>query len=164
MGRSRFTMAAAGLLATSISFPWDAVRAATLPIPCVAGVCGANNPFVALGKGSASQSGSTLTVNQTSQNATFNWQSFNISADGTVNFVQPNSTAVALNRIFDANPTQIFGALNANGRVYLLNGNGIIFGGGAQVNVGSLIASTLNTSIEYSTARPILPVSGPRVQ
>lgn len=153
MGRSKYTMAAAGLLATSISFPWNAVRAATLPIPCVAGVCGANNPFLAnaLSKATATQVGSTLTVNQTSQNATLNWQSFNISADGTVNFVQPNSSAVALNRIFDANPTQIFGALNANGRVYLLNGNGIIFGAGAQVNVGSLIASTLNTTIDNVT-------------
>jgi filamentous hemagglutinin len=153
MGRSKYTMAAAGLLATSISFPWHAVRAATLPIPCVAGVCGANNPFLATAgsKATATQVGSTLTVNQTSQNATLNWQSFNISADGTVNFVQPNSSAVALNRIFDANPTQIFGALNANGRVYLLNGNGIIFGAGAQVNVGSLIASTLNTTIDNAT-------------
>ncbi|HEY6925831.1 MAG TPA: filamentous hemagglutinin N-terminal domain-containing protein, partial [Steroidobacteraceae bacterium] len=148
MAPSRLTMAAAGLLATSITFPWHAVRAATLPVPCVAGVCGANNPFVAFGKAAAVQAGSTLTINQTSQNVSLNWQSFNISADGTVNFVQPNSSAVALNRIFDANPTQIFGALNANGRVYLLNGNGIIFGAGAQVNVGSLVASSLNTTID----------------
>ena len=90
------------------------------------------------------QAGTKLTVNQTSTNATLNWQSFNISADGTVQFVQPSATAVALNQINDANATQIFGALNANGRVFLINQNGIIFGAGAQVNVGGLVASTLN--------------------
>ena len=59
-------------------------------------------------------------------------------------FVQPSATAVALNQINDANASQIFGALNANGRVFLINQNGIVFGAGAQVNVGGLVASTLN--------------------
>jgi filamentous hemagglutinin family protein len=57
--------------------------------------------------------------------------------------VQPSATAVAVNRIFDTNGTQILGRLNANGQVYLINPNGILFGQGAQVNVGALVASTL---------------------
>lgn len=125
-----------------------AAQAATLPIPCVASAC-ANSKFgasgfVSAGHATAVQAGSKLTVNQTSNSATLNWQTFNISADGMVQFVQPNGTSVALNQINDANASQIFGALNANGRVFLINQNGIIFGAHAQVSVGGLVASTLN--------------------
>ena len=63
-----------------------------------------------------------------------------------VNFLQPSATAIAVNRIFDTNGTQILGRLNANGQVWLINPNGILFGQGAQVNVGGLVASTLNMS------------------
>ena len=61
-----------------------------------------------------------------------------------MNFVQPSPVAVAVNRIFDINGTEILGHLNANGQVYLINPNGILFGQGAQVNVGGLVASTLD--------------------
>jgi filamentous hemagglutinin family protein len=121
---------------------------ATLPVPCTGSVCAAGRfgatGFVSAGQATATQSGSSLTVNQTSTNATLNWQSFNISANGTVTFVQPSATAVALNQINDANASQIAGVLNANGRVFLINQNGIIFASGAQVSVGGLVASTLN--------------------
>lgn len=113
--------------------------AATLPVPCLTCAGG----FVSAGQATAVQAGSKLTVTQASNAATLNWQSFNISADGAVQFVQPSATAVALNQIFDANASQILGALSANGRIFLINQNGIIFGGGAQVNVGGLVASTL---------------------
>src|SRR5262249_31372330 len=59
-------------------------------------------------------------------------------------FSQPNSSSLAVNKIFDASPSQIFGSLNANGRIYLINQNGIMFGAGSQVNVAGLVASTLN--------------------
>jgi filamentous hemagglutinin family protein len=143
-------------LATVLGFPTLlplaaplANAATTLPVPCVATACvnskfGSTTGFVSAGAATAVQAGSKLTVNQTTANATLNWQSFNISADGTVQFVQPSATSVALNQINDANASQIFGALNANGRVFLINQNGIIFGAGAQVNVGGLVASTLN--------------------
>ena len=89
--------------------------------------------------------GST-TITQTSQNAVINWQSFSIGAGESVQFVQPNSSAVALNRVIGPDPSIILGSLSANGKVFLLNGNGILFGQGAQVNVGGLVASTLNLS------------------
>ncbi len=132
-----------------LPFAWSAASAGTaLPVPCAASACinskfGAAG-FVSAGTATATQSGSKLTVNQTSSNVTLNWQSFNISANGTVQFVQPSASAVALNQINDVNPSQIFGALNANGRVFLINQNGIVFGSGAQVNVGGLLASTLD--------------------
>lgn len=101
---------------------------------------------VAAGTGSISQAGNTTTITQTSQNLSLNWQSFNIARQETVNFVQPSASAIAVNRIFDTNGSQILGQLNANGQVYLVNPNGILFGQGAQVNVGSLVASTLDVN------------------
>jgi filamentous hemagglutinin family protein len=98
------------------------------------------------GNGSISQTGDTTTINQTSQNLSANWQSFNIAPAETVNFVQPNTSAIAVNRIADTRGTQILGHLNANGQVYLINPNGILFGQGAQVNVGGLVASTLDVN------------------
>lgn len=89
---------------------------------------------------------SHVTIAQTSQQAIINWQQFNIAPNEVTQFIQPNVQAIALNRIFDQNPSQIFGSLRANGTVILLNSNGILFGPNAQVNVGGLIASSLNLS------------------
>ena len=87
----------------------------------------------------------TATVQQASRRAIYNWKSFNIGANATVNFdMQGGAGSSALNRIHDQNPSQIFGKLNANGEVLLINRNGIIFGKGAQINVQGLIASTLD--------------------
>jgi len=96
------------------------------------------------GAGVISQQGATTTINQSSQNLSLNWQSFNVGSNETVNFAQPSASAIAVNRIFDTNGSQILGHLNANGQVWLINPNGILFGQGAQVNVGGLVASTLD--------------------
>jgi filamentous hemagglutinin family protein len=99
---------------------------------------------VTSGAAAITQSGLTTTIKQTSQNLSLNWQSFNVGAQETVNFVQPSASAIAVNRIYDTNGSQIMGRLNANGQVYLVNPNGILFGSGSQINVGGLVASTLN--------------------
>ena len=132
------------VLTASFTLP---ANAGNLPVPCIAaGSCGVTGPanWVTSGAATATQTANQLTVNQTSQNAILNWQSFNIGAGNSVNFVQPNSTALAINNIFQGSPSQIFGSLTANGRVYLINQNGIMFGAGSQVNVGGLVASSLN--------------------
>jgi filamentous hemagglutinin family protein len=87
-----------------------------------------------------------LTIDQQSSRAIIDWKSFNIAGDAEVRFNQPSSTASALNRIYSADPTVIQGRLTANGQVLLINQNGILFDRGAQVNVQSLVASTLNMS------------------
>ena len=99
---------------------------------------------VSAGAGSIAQAGTNTTITQTSQNLSLNWKSFNVAPQETVNFVQPSVSAIAVNRIFDTNGSQILGHLNANGQVYLINPNGILFGAGAQINVGGLVASTLD--------------------
>ncbi|MDE2453572.1 MAG: filamentous hemagglutinin N-terminal domain-containing protein, partial [Burkholderiales bacterium] len=101
---------------------------------------------IAQGTGSISQAGNTLTVNQTSSKLLTNWQSFSVGAGNTVNFVQPGASAVALNNVLGSDVSVIQGAINANGQVFLLNPNGVLFTPTAQVNVGSLVASTLTMS------------------
>jgi filamentous hemagglutinin family protein len=101
---------------------------------------------VTAGAGSIAQTANTTTIHQNSQNLSLNWNSFNIATNQIVNFVQPSASAIAVNRIFDTSATQILGQLNANGQVYLINPNGIVFGQGSQVNVGGLVASTLDVN------------------
>lgn len=101
---------------------------------------------VVAGQGSIQAQGSVMTVNQASQRMALDWQSFNIGAGQTVNFVQPNVQATALNRVLGSDVSTIQGQINANGRLYLLNPNGILFTPSAQVNVGGLVASTLGMS------------------
>lgn len=101
---------------------------------------------VVQGGASISNNAGNTTINQSTQNAAINWQSFNIGAGETVQFVQPNSKSVALNRVLGSDPSSILGNLSANGRVILVNPNGVLFAKGAQVNVGGLVASTLNIS------------------
>ena len=88
----------------------------------------------------------STTVVQTSPKASVNWQSFNIASGESVRFVQPDASSVIVNRISDPQPSRLLGQLSANGQVWLINPAGIYFGPGAQVNVGGLLASTLNLS------------------
>jgi len=101
---------------------------------------------VSAGSATIGSGGGTTTITQASQNAAINWQSFNIGTGETVNFVQPNGSATALNRVLGADPSSILGSLNANGKVFLVNPNGIVFGQGASVNVGGLVGSTRGIS------------------
>ena len=103
---------------------------------------------VVAGSAAISQAGTTLTVTQTSGKLATDWQSFNIGVGNTVNFVQPSSSAVALNRVLGSDVSVIQGALNANGQVFLVNPNGVLFTPTAQVNVGALVASTLQLSAD----------------
>ncbi|WP_168171163.1 filamentous hemagglutinin N-terminal domain-containing protein, partial [Rhodanobacter sp. B04] len=96
------------------------------------------------GSGSITQSGNQTVINQASNQLALNWNTFNLTANESVIFNQPSRFAVALNRILDQNPSQIFGRINSNGQIFLINTHGIIFGATAQLNVGGLMASTLD--------------------
>jgi filamentous hemagglutinin family protein len=97
---------------------------------------------VVSGSASAQQNGSQLNVT-TSQSALLNWSSFNIQQGETTTFIQPSVNSVVLNEIGGANPSQIFGNLNANGTVILANANGFYFGQNSMISVGgSFIATT----------------------
>ena len=98
------------------------------------------------GGGSLHQSANNLLVNQSSDKLILDWQSFSIAPGHQVEFKQPSSTSAALNKVSGGSPSEIFGALKANGRVFLVNPSGVLFSPSAQVNVGGLIASTLDIS------------------
>ncbi|MDD3442560.1 MAG: filamentous hemagglutinin N-terminal domain-containing protein, partial [Sulfurimonas denitrificans] len=93
-----------------------------------------------------SQSGSATNITQSSQKATINWQNFSIGANETVNFAQPNVNAIALNRVVGNERSVIEGALNANGQVWILNSNGVLFNKSASINTAGLVATTKNIS------------------
>src|SRR5215475_9200525 len=156
-----------GALAAQCSQGQAAPPATQLPVPCQPGICGTNPSFVTSGAASATVAGKNLSVNQTTNSATLNWSSFNIGADGTVNFVQPSKSAVALNRIYDASPSQIFGDLTSNGQIYLINANGFLFGRTASVNVGGLIASSMNitdSTFANGILSPVATANAPALQ
>ena len=99
---------------------------------------------VAAGAATISQSANTMNVNQSSQRAVVNWSTFDVAKGNTVNFNQPNANASTLNRVNSASQSMINGAVNANGQVVFVNPNGIVFGAGAQVNTGGLVATTMD--------------------
>ena len=116
---------------------------------------------VVAGTANISQAGATLAIQQSTERVAIDWQSFNIGASAAVAFSQPSASAIALNRVQGVDPSQLFGRLSANGRVFLLNPNGILFAPGAQVDVGGLLASTLAMSADdFMSGRYLLRGDG----
>ncbi len=104
------------------------------------------NGQVAQGAATISQNTNQVVITQTTQNAVINWQNFNTSSTESVLFNQPNSSAIALNRINSGLPTQFAGQLNANGQVWILNPAGVLFTSTSKVDVAGLVATTHNIS------------------
>ncbi|OGS74955.1 MAG: hypothetical protein A2Z94_00065, partial [Gallionellales bacterium GWA2_55_18] len=100
---------------------------------------------VVSGQASFATSGKTLTVTNT-PNAIINWQNFSIGANEITRFAQQSASSAVLNRVIANNPSNILGSLQSNGRVFLVNPSGIVFGANATVNVAGMVASTLNIS------------------
>ena len=108
---------------------------------------GPTNPVVVNGAAQFTTVGNLLSITNT-PNAIINWGSFSIGANEITKFIQQSASSAVLNRVVGQNPSSILGALQSNGRVFLINPNGIVFGAGSQINVGGLVASTLNLSNE----------------
>ena len=98
---------------------------------------------VLAGTGRIGVTGNTTTITQTSPTLHLAWQSFNVGADQTVTFKQPTSQSLAVNNILSTAPSLIDGHIEANGQVWLINPEGLIFGKGASVNTAGFVASTL---------------------
>lgn len=94
------------------------------------------------GNGSIVEQGQTMTVQQNSNRMAIDWTQFNIAKNETIRYAQPDKNAVALNRVTGGQQSLIEGNLNANGHVFLVNPNGVVFGKNASVDVGGLVAST----------------------
>ncbi|WP_067495025.1 autotransporter-associated beta strand repeat-containing protein, partial [Ferrovum sp. PN-J185] len=107
------------------------------------GVVSAGNAVISQSVGANSAS---MTINQSSQRAVIDWNSYNVGQNATVTYNQPNSQSSTLNRISDPNVSQIFGQIKSNGEVVLVNPQGVYFSPSASVNVGALVATTNNIS------------------
>jgi filamentous hemagglutinin family protein len=83
-------------------------------------------------------------IQQTSDRAIINWQSFSIAAGEKVRFSQPSSSSVTLNRVTGYDPSNILGQMSSNGKIFLVNPYGVVFGAGARVDVGGLVVSSLS--------------------
>ena len=89
------------------------------------------------------QGGPAVIVNQSTPSAIINWNTFNIRANESVRFNQPSASSVALNRVTGGlGPSEIMGTLTANGRVFIINRDGILFGPGSVVNTAGFLATT----------------------
>lgn len=100
------------------------------------------NHRIITGAATVAQTENKMTINQTSDKAQINWDSFDIGTNKEVQFTQPNANAVAYNRVIGGNASQIQGKLTANGKVYLANPNGVTITNGAEINVAGLLATT----------------------
>ena len=117
----------------------------TLAFACTAALAGPlpTGGAITQGSGRITTSGDTMVVDQHSERLVTDWQSFSIGASQTVRFVQPDANAVALNRVIGGDPSSILGHLAGNGHVIIENAAGVLFAKGAQVDVGSLVATSL---------------------
>ncbi|CNK84759.1 two-partner secretion domain-containing protein [Yersinia aleksiciae] len=100
------------------------------------------NGNIVVGQGGLSVNNTTLTVTQQTDKLAINWGSYDIAQGHSVIYQQPGSQSIALNRVLGNNGSQIHGSLKANGQIFLLNPQGVLFGKGAEVSVGGLVAST----------------------
>lgn len=96
------------------------------------------------GEGIIQQAGVETIINQATERMAIDWRSFDVAANERVEFIQPSSSSVALNRVLSNRGSEILGRIDANGQVILVNANGVVFGKDSVVNVGGMIASGLN--------------------
>ncbi|MCM8822593.1 MAG: filamentous hemagglutinin N-terminal domain-containing protein, partial [Candidatus Omnitrophica bacterium] len=102
---------------------------------------------VVAGQATISQpNATTMQIDQFTQKAIINWQGYSIDANELVRYVQPGASAIVLNRVIGGDPSRIYGQIQANGQVFVINNAGILVGAGAKIDVGSFLASTLNIS------------------
>ncbi|GEM_PF-1360613 len=104
---------------------------------------------VAAGSSTISQPNSaTMYINQSTHKSIINWKSYSIGANEKVQYFQPSSSSISLNRVIGVDPSYIHGQLSANGQVWVINPNGLLVGNGARINVGGFVGSTLNMNNE----------------
>ena len=103
---------------------------------------------VVVGSATIGSSGPTLTINQSTQNAIINWQQFSIANGELTKFLVPSASSATLNRVLGGNPSAIYGTLQSNGVLYLVNPSGIVVGPSGRIDTASFLASTLDVSNE----------------
>ncbi len=132
------------LLATTALLPIAAGPVMAQPAPNT----GPTGGQVVAGQAGITRAPGRTTITQGTDRAAIDWQQFNVGSQHTVQFIQPNQGSWTLNRVVGPDPSVIAGRVQANGGVAIVNQSGMVFAGGAQVNVGSLIASAAGITNE----------------
>lgn len=154
-GKAPGSVSLAGVVLASVALAPFAY--AQLPVPA--------QVFVASGQASYQTNGTQGIVSQVGNVSILDWRSFNVGAGNTVQFRQVDALGsnnlvagakfTSLNRIWDINPSVIGGGITQGAgqqaNVYLVNNSGIVFTGGAQINVNSFTATSLNIADKYIT-------------
>ncbi|SAL37494.1 filamentous hemagglutinin N-terminal domain-containing protein [Caballeronia telluris] len=125
------------------------LRLALISLLGTSGACALAAPGggqIVAGSGSIATSGPHTAVQQNTDRLVIDWNRFSTRANESVAFSQPGARSIALNRVVGQDPSVLLGKLDANGQVFIVNPNGVLFGAGSRVNVGGLIASTLSLS------------------
>jgi filamentous hemagglutinin family protein len=147
---------------------WLLATTALLPVTGTALAQAPTGAQVVAGQAAIAQGGNRTTITQRTDRAAIDWQQFNVGSQHTVQFVQPNQGSWTLNRVVGPDPSVIAGRIQANGGVAIVNQSGMVFAGGAQVDVGSLIASAANiTNNNFMAGRMVFdgaPRPGARVE
>ncbi|MBA3023125.1 MAG: filamentous hemagglutinin N-terminal domain-containing protein [Gammaproteobacteria bacterium] len=123
-------------------------KLATMAALCLFSFGAQANPMggnVVNGSANFNTSGNTLTVTNT-PGTIIHWQDFSIQQNEITRFAQQSASSAVLNRVVGGNTSQILGSLQSNGRVFLVNPNGVVFGAGSTVDVAGLVATSLNLS------------------
>lgn len=98
------------------------------------------------GAATIGSAGKTTTITQTTDKAIIEWQSFDVAGNEKVKFVQPTDLSIALNRVLGSGPSTIDGQIDANGRVFIINADGVVFGAGSKIDVNGLLATSMDIS------------------
>ena len=133
-----FTFKKNQILAVAIASVTQAFCNSTLAAP--------EGAQVVAGEGVIEQIEKETRIQQASERLSIDWKSFDVNSDERVQFIQPTTSSIAINRILSNKGSLIHGRIDANGQVVLINPNGLIFTEGASVNAGGLIASALQMS------------------
>ena len=121
-----------------------AVLAAAM-LPMAPASAGPTDGVITQGEGRITRpDASTTVINQANPRLAIDWTSFSSAAGEKINFIQPDAASIALNRVTGGGRSELMGSLTANGQVFVINPNGVLFGPNASVNVGGLLASTLD--------------------
>lgn len=123
-----------------------------------------NNGQFIIGKGSFSLNENDLTIKTQSQNSIIEWESFSLAENESAHFIQPSVNAAILNRVNGNQCSEILGKINSNGKVYLLNPNGILIGPKSKISTSAFLATTLDTSNDDFLKAEKLPLFGTSVK
>ena len=107
-----------------------------------------SNPEILAGDIQVNTNATGMIITQASQRAVLEYQQFNIGSSEKVQFVQPSSNSLTLNKVSGPDASTIAGQLSANGHIYLVNPNGVFFTPTAQVDLSGLVVTTLDITTE----------------